>query len=178
MEGGCPRFGGRGDEGAIFDPPGGDGDGDADGGFLLGGEERVVGEEEGLRRAFEMQMRLVEEARRELEGAEEARRFGDRVEGGGHDGGAAEGHGHGQEEQRRLKRRRRRRLPHDVDVETSNAERRRGARSRRLEDDVVLGPVSEAPGQNRTRSRFRALLRDAVDVADYVLFGGSWKRRG
>jgi len=187
--GGCPRLGYKGDRRAIYD----DGDGwDDNGDFPLADEERVRGlqgrdrehrvafeeEDEGLRRAFEVQMRLVEEVRRELEVTEARRlRYYRERESRGGGGGGADGHViYGQ---RRLKRRRRRR-PHDVkisDDERRRRERRDAAPPRQMEDGSMLGLASgAAPG--RTRSRFRAFLYDAIDVRDHLLFGGSsWKRR-
>ena len=87
--------------------------------------------------------------------------------------GDAEG---GVDGQRRLRRRRRRR-PHEV-VDSDDERRRRerrDARSRRVEDDISE-PAPET--SSRPRRGFRAFLNDAIDVTDYVLFGGSSKRRG
>jgi len=156
-KGGCPRFGVKGSERAIFD----DGDVFDDNGDL--------GEGEALRRAFDVQMRMVEDVRRELEVAEARRlrlRDREREVGSGAEGDGEDGQGR--------RRRRRLRRPHD-DLSPDDARRRRkgrDARSRRVEDERA----SEAT--SRPRRGFRAFLSDAIDATDYVLFGGSSKRRG
>jgi hypothetical protein len=130
--------------------------------------------EDGLRRAFEMQMRLVGEARRELEAAEARRlRRRDREREGesGAGAGALEG---GLDGQRRRRRRRRRSHERWSPDDERRRRERREARPRRNEDDLPE-PASEVAG--RTRRGFRAFLHDAIDVTDYVLFGGSSKRR-
>jgi hypothetical protein len=134
-----------------------------------------MGDEEGLRRAFDVQMRMVEEVRRELEVAE-ARRLRLRDRERDNESGA-EGDVDGQ----RRRRRRRRRRPHEgvnSDDERRRRERHDAHYSRRMQDDLP-GPASDATSERASRSRrgFRAFLNDAIDVADSVLFGGSSKRR-
>jgi hypothetical protein len=166
-EGGCPRFGVRGDGRAIFD----EGDVFDDNGDV-GAREAM--EHEGLRRAFDVQMRLVDEVRRELEVAEARRlRLRHRERENERSASDAEGDFDGQ---RRLRRRRRRRPREVVDSDDERRRReRRDARSRRLADDLS----DHAPeAVSRPRRGFRAFLNDAIDVTDYVLFGRSSKRHG
>jgi len=166
-EGGCPRFGLRGDRRAIYD------EGDVwDDNGSVGEDMEVMGEEGGLRRAFEVQMRLVEETRRELEMAE-ARRLRDRERINGDVAGGPDGD---VDEPQRRRRRRRRRRPHESvssDDERRRRERR-DVRSRRNEDDV---PEPTPEVASRPRRGFQAFLNDAIDATDYVLFGGSSRRR-
>ena len=166
-EGGCPRFGVRGDGRAIFD----EGDVFDDNGDV-GAREAM--EHEGLRRAFDVQMRLVDEVRRELEVAEARRlRLRHRERENERSASDAEGDVDGQ---RRLRRRRRRRPREVVDSDDERRRREhRDARSRPVEDDWSEH-TSEAA--SRPRRGFRTFLNDTIDVTDYVLFGGSSKRRG
>jgi len=142
-EGGYPRFGHRGAERAIYDDRDfwdDNGDlGDEDRARVL--QDRKGIEEEGLRRAFKIQMRMVDEVGRDLEVAE-ARRLRDRERQleNGKRAGSVDGDVN---EQRRLKRRSRRR-PHEGETSASDDERlrreRRGACPRRMDDDVP-GPA-------------------------------------
>jgi hypothetical protein len=162
--GGCPRFGLWGDRRAIYD----EGDVWDDNGDVEEVDREMIGEEEGLRRAFEVQMRLVEETRRELEMAE-ARRLRDRERMGGNIAGGPDGD---VDEPQRRRRRRRRRRPHEnvsADDERRRTERRE-IRSRRAGDDSPEHPPEAAA---RPRRGFRAFLNDAIEATDYVLFGSS-----
>lgn len=132
---------------------------------LQGREDERMIEEEGLRRAFEMQMRMVEELRREFE-VVESRRLRVRQR---ENGSVAD-----VDRQRRW--RRRRRQPHE-DMESGSVQRRRGRHdvpSGRMEDEV---PESASEPASRARRGFRAFLNGAIDAADYVLFGSFSKRR-
>ena len=172
-EGGCPRFGVRGGGRAIFD----EGDVWDDNGDLGEGERARVlqgREDEALRRAFDVQMRIVGDVRRELEAAE-ARRLRDRGRERENESGAGDAES-GVDRQRRLRRRRRRRPREVVDSDDERRRREhRDARSRPVEDDWSEH-TSEAA--SRPRRGFRTFLNDTIDVTDYVLFGGSSKRRG
>ena len=131
-------------------------------------------EDEALRRAFDVQMRIVGDVRRELEAAE-ARRLRDRGRDRENESGAGDAES-GVDRQRRLRRRRRRRPREVVDSDDERRRREhRDARSRPVEDDWSEH-TSEAA--SRPRRGFRTFLNDTIDVTDYVLFGGSSKRRG
>ncbi|KAM0723422.1 hypothetical protein Q7P37_000408 [Cladosporium fusiforme] len=156
-EGGCPRFGKKGDERAIYD----EGDLWNDNGEV-GDEERArrMQEEEddeeveALRRAFQLQLRMVEEARRDL-----VRREAERA------GASRDGEGG-------RRRRRRRMRPRDGNGQVDEGLIRR--------EDLVNQQQQAAPDDSaepHRRRGFRAFLHDAIDATEHVLFGGPAPRR-
>lgn len=160
-EGGCPRFGRRGDERAVYDEDVWD-----DNEVVEDGERarRVQDEEErgeALRRAFEVQMRMVDEVRRDL-----IRREAERVGGVGEEGGRdASGEGR--------QRRRRRRRPRDFSGKVDGQAKERHV-LRRREHEARRRDTSNDSGEREPRRRrgLRAFLHGAIDATRQVLFGG------
>lgn len=165
-EGGCPRFGRKGDERAIYDEE----DVWDDNEVVEDGERarRVLEEEErgdALRRAFEVQMRMVDEVRRDL-----IRREAERVRGVGEEEGR-DGTGEGRERRRRRKRR-----DGSAQVDGQAGERHV---LRRRENEARRRDTSNDSGEPEPRRRrgLRAFLHDAIDATEHVLFGGPPRSR-
>lgn len=161
-EGGCPRFGQKDSKRAIYDDEDvWDDNGD------VGDEERARemqyqedGEEESLRRAFEVQVAMVDEMRWELEEGER-----ERLERSG------EGGYRGEERGRRKHRRRRKREGQDLGDE----QRERHVVRRRRDEHQPQGPNER--GRQRLKG-FRAFINEAIDVTEHALFGKGAARRG
>jgi hypothetical protein len=183
-EGGCPRFGvwGSGreiwDEEDLWDD---NGEWDEDGGEERARAMQRVGmeeeEEEDFRRAFEVQMRIVGEMRRELEEGERARRGWVRViegrvhggEGGNDDGGDAE--------RRRERRRRRREREADRWQDVIDGPQREWQRRDDLRGGEEHSPRAAHEQGRRGHRGFRAFINDAIDATEHVLFGKEVARR-
>lgn len=163
-EGGCPRFGQKGSRRAIYDEEDAwDDNGD------VGDEERARemqrqedGEEEALRRAFEVQMRMVVEMRRELEEAE-ATRLQNRDQHGGRVH-ASRGQPH-----RRMRRMEPREAQEILDEQRYWDGVRRGHSEHR--------PQAPNEGDRRKHRGFRAFINDAVDATEHILTGRGPARR-
>jgi hypothetical protein len=168
-EGGCPRFGQKGGERAIYD----ENDVYDDNGDV-GDDERAReiqrledGEDAAAWRAFEFQMQAVEEMRRHLVETEAARLRDRKQRGGDADTGNSSG-------LRRHRRVRRRRPQNDQDLEDGRRRERHHAHRRNQEN-----PAQAFDERERRRHRgFRAFIGDVIDVTEKVLKGGRPARRG
>ena len=172
-EGGCPRFGRKESERAIYDEDDVGNDNDDD----VGDEERAWGmqrledengEEEALRRAFDLQMQMVEDMRREFEEAELARLRNRARQGEGVAAGSLAGH------QNHDRRRRRPREDRGIDYE-----RRRDRHNPRprLEAQPFPAPHRFAERNERRPKGFRAFINHAIDATEILLFGSPPPRR-
>jgi hypothetical protein len=169
-EGGCPRFGQKGGERAIYD----ENDVYDDNGDV-GDDERAReiqrledGEDAAAWRAFEFQMQAVEEMRRHLVETEAAR-LRDREQQRG--GEADTGNSSGLRRHRRVRRRR----PHD-DQDLDGGRQQERHHAHRRNQDI---PAQAFDEQERRRHRgFRAFIGDVIDATEKVLTGGRPARRG
>jgi len=169
-EGGCPRFGQKDSKRAIYDENDTWNDNDD-----IGDEERAWeiqrvedGEEEALRRAFDLQMQMVEDMRRELEDAEMARlrnsaRQGEEIAAGPLGG-----------EQNHERRRRRSREDRGLDYQRRHE---RHVARRRAEAQPFPAPHRIVERHERRPKGFRAFINNAIDAAEILLFGSPPPRR-
>jgi hypothetical protein len=169
-EGGCPRFGQKDSKRAIYDEEDVWNDNDD-----IGDEERALemqrvedGEEEALRRAFDLQMQMVDDMRRELEDAEMARlrnraRQGEEMVAGPLDG-------------RQNHERKRRRPRKDREIDYERRHERHNAR-RRAEAQPFPAPRRFVERNERRPKGLRAFVNNAIDTADMLLFGSPPSRR-
>lgn len=170
MEEGCPRFGQKDSKRAIYDENDVWNDNDD-----VGDEERAWemqrvedGEEEALRRAFDLQMQMVEDMRRELEDAEMARLRNRARQGEAMAVGPLGG------PQNLERRRRRPREDRGADYERRHE--RHNAR-RRLEAQPFPAPHRFVERAERRPKGFRAFINSAIDATEVLLFGSPPRRR-
>ena len=158
-DGGCPRFGQKESERAIYDEHDiwNDNDDVRDEERAWGVQRAEDGEEEALRRAFELQMQMVADMRMELEEAEAAR-LRNRAR---QDDGVALGADSGLQ-RRNAQRRRRPREDRGVDDE-----QRRDPYVDRRRADAQQFAASESFNGRRPRG-FRAFIGNAIEM---LLFG-------
>ena len=169
-EGGCPRFGQKDSKRAIYDENDAWDDNDD-----VGDEERawemqrvVDGEEEALRRAFDLQIQMVEDMRRELEDAEMAR-LRDRARQGEEFAAGPLGG-----EQNHERRRRRPREDRGLDYQRRHE---RHVARRRAEAQPFPAPHRIVERHERRPKGFRAFINNAIDAAVILLFGSPPPRR-
>jgi len=172
-EGGCPRFGTKDSKRAIYDENDVWNDNDD-----VGDEERAREmqrvengeEEEALRRAFELQMRMVVEmSRREREEVDMAR-WRNRARQGAA-GMAAVPLGGRQDLEHR-----RRRPREDLGLDYERRHERRDAR-RRAEVQPFPAPHRLVERAERRPKGFRAFINNAIDAAEILLLGSPPRRR-
>jgi hypothetical protein len=173
-EGGCPRFGMKDSKRAIYDENDVWNDNDD-----VGDEERAWAmqrvengeeeEEEALRRAFELQMRMVVEmSRREREEEVDGARWRNRARQGGLAVGLL---GEQQDHERR------RRRPHeDRGIDYERRHERHVAR-RRAEAQPFPAPQRFVERNERRPRGFRAFINNAIDAAEILLLGSPPRRR-
>jgi hypothetical protein len=170
-EGGCPRFGQKDSKRAIYDENDVWNDNDD-----VGDEERAWAmqrvedgqEDEALRRAFELQMRMVVDmSRREREEAEMVR-WRNR---------ARQGEGMAAEPLRERDLERRRRRPReDLGLDYERRHERRDAR-RRAEAQPFPAPHRSVERAERRPKGFRAFINNAIDATEMLFFGSPPRRR-
>jgi hypothetical protein len=171
-EGGCPRFGQKDSKRAIYDENDVWNDNDD-----VGDEERAWQmqrvedgqEDEALRRAFELQMRMVVDMhRREREEAEMARWRNRAREGEGMAAGLLDG--------RQDLERRRGRPREDRGIDYGRRHERHVAR-RRAEAQPFPAPHRFVERAERRPKGFRAFVNNAIDATEMLLFGSPPRRR-
>lgn len=157
---GCPRFGQKESERAIYDEEDvwNDNDDVSDEERALEFQRAEDGEEQALRRAYELQMAEVEELRRELDQAEAARMRGRPWQGEAIVAGPLDG-----------QRRHRRRRPRE-DREMNDQQRRERHHVRRRVEEHPLPDARQPRG-------LRAFINNAIDATESVLFGDAAPRR-
>lgn len=168
-EGGCPRFGKKGDERAIYDDNDSWNDNDDIGDEERAGEiqRREYGYEAGLGRAFEVQISMVEEARREIQ-EQEARRAQSRQR---------ESEVASEDPPRRHRRRRRKDSGREQDA--SNEERPNDRPRRRKQEALRFGSSKRASEyEDRKRRGLRTFIRNSINTAENILFGKPNTRGG
>lgn len=165
---GCPRFGQKDDERAIYDEEDAwDDNGDVDDDERARAMQRAEDREEAaLRRAFEVQMRMVEEMRRELE-ATEAMRLENRERN-------SEGGGSSDKQEHRRRRRRRPRESRELDDERRPGDPQHGQR-RANSPLIPSNAINER--QPRRHRGLREILHNAIDATEQALFGETLTRR-
>jgi hypothetical protein len=166
-EGGCPRFGQKDSKRAVYDENDVWNDNDD-----VGDEERAWemqrvedGEEEALRRAFDLQMQMVADMRGQLEEAEVMRLRNRARQGGGLAAGPLGGH-----------ERRHRRPREDRGIDYERRHERYNAR-RRLEVQPFPAPHRFVEREERRPKGFRAFINNAIDATEVLLFGSPPPRR-
>jgi hypothetical protein len=170
-EGGCPRFGQKGGERAIYDENDlYDDNGD------IGDDERARniqrvedGEDAAAWRAFDFQMQAVDKMRRHLLETEAARlRDRDRER---HGQEADTGNSSGLRRHRRVRRRR----PHEAEYLGDEQQRERHHAPRKNQENSAQAFDER---ERRRHRGLRAFISDVVDAAGQVLSGGRPARRG
>ena len=161
-EGGCPRFGHKDSKRAIYDENDTWNDNDDVGGEEMAWQMQRVedGEAEALRRAFDLQIQMVEDMRRGLEDTEVARLRDRARQGEGMTAGPLGG------QQNHEWRRRRPREDRVIDHERRHE---RHIARRRAEAQPLPAPHRFIERNERRPKGLRALINNAIDAAEILL---------